>query len=129
MVRGSQSGIREATPRADNRNRHVVVAHIEFDLLQATRRDERSDRVANRAQTAGGKAGSEGDHIGLGNTAIIEAGRHGGFELVKKAIPDVTTQDNDALVNKGELEDFIGESVAHGEEVKVKVRGVSERGE
>jgi hypothetical protein len=65
-------------------------------------------------QTAGGKAGSEGDHIGLGNAAIVEAGRHGGFELVKKAIPDVAAQDNDALVGKGELENFIGEGVAHG---------------
>lgn len=118
VMRGSQRGIRKTAARADNRNRHVVVAHIEFDLLQATRRNEGCDRVANWAQAAGGKAGSEGDHIRLGNAAIVKAGRHGGFELVEKAIPDVTTQDNDAFVSKGEFEDFIGEGVAHekGEE-------------
>ena len=91
-----------------------MVAHIEFDLLEAARRDEGSDRVADGAQTAGGKAGSEGDPIGLGNAAIVEAGWHGRFELVKKAIPDVAAQDNNALVGKSELEDFIGEGVAHG---------------
>ena len=124
MMGGTKCRVRQPATSADNRNRHVVVADIEFDLLQTARGDERGDRVADRAESACSEACGKRDHVGLRHAAVVEALGHGGLEFVEKAVPNVSAENHDTLILEGDLQNFIGESVAQG---KGRVKGESER--
>ena len=39
---------------------------------------------------------------------------HGCLEFIEQAIPDVSAKNHDTLILEGDLQNFIGESVAHG---------------
>ena len=72
-MRAPEVGVGQPAADADDHHRHVVVADVDADLLEAARRGERRDRVDERPQAAHRHAGGDAHHVRLGHAAVEEA--------------------------------------------------------
>ena len=90
-----------------------MVADVESDLFEAPDGDEGGDRVGHRPKVAHRQAGSNAHHVCFGNAAVVEAIREALLERVENSISDIAREEDNALVESGQIFDFTGEGVSH----------------
>ena len=67
MVRAAKGSVADARADADERRRHVGIAHVVLDLLQRPRREKAGRRHAERLLSRRGQSGRDADQVLLGD--------------------------------------------------------------
>src|SRR6266850_4836326 len=101
MMRGAIPSIIERRPAGQDVSAKSVVAHIQFNLLQASLCDERSNRMDERVKSLGTESSRDTDQGVFTNTHVVKPGRKTILESAEQIMADVSEDDDYALVIRG----------------------------